>query len=74
MRGVSTEKPATSKLKTNGITVKKQAKTNGHAKSDYLDQEHLLSVLMIIKKGDFTSRLPDNRTGVTGKSMMPSTK
>ncbi|HEY0458564.1 MAG TPA: HAMP domain-containing protein [Pyrinomonadaceae bacterium] len=50
------------KAKTNG-----RVKSNGQAKSDYLDPKMLLSVLTAVKKGDFTSRMPTDEVGITGK-------
>ncbi len=64
----TTSKPGSNKTKTNGQPkTTSRVKTNGHEKSDYLDPKMILSVLTAVKKGDFTSRLPDDETGVTGK-------
>ncbi|MGC2236079.1 MAG: HAMP domain-containing protein [Pyrinomonadaceae bacterium] len=62
MRTATTGKTIAGKTKTNG-----RAKTNGHAKTDYLEPKMLLSVLTAVKKGDFTSRMPTDQTGMTGK-------
>src|SRR4051812_11597711 len=62
MSTVTTGKQGANRPKTNG-----RAKTNGHAKADYLDPTLLLSVLTSIKKGDFTSRMPTDEIGITGK-------
>ncbi|HVE56326.1 MAG TPA: HAMP domain-containing protein, partial [Pyrinomonadaceae bacterium] len=62
MNSATTSKPVSNKTKTNG-----RAKTNGHDKSDYLDPKMLLSVLTAVKKGDFTSRMPTDEIGITGK-------
>src|SRR5437016_1637010 len=35
--------------------------------SDYLDPSQLLRVLTAVKKGDFTTRMPVDKTGVAGK-------
>ena len=35
--------------------------------NDELDAKQLLRVLISVKKGDFTVRLPDDHTGVAGK-------
>ncbi len=73
MSAVSTNKSTVQKSKTNeqaaGENVKTNGnhKTNGHTKSDFLDPKQLLSVLTAVKKGDFSSRLPDNETGIAGK-------
>jgi HAMP domain-containing protein len=44
-----------------------KAAANGHAKTDYLDEKLLLSVLTAVKKGDFTNRMPDSEIGIAGK-------
>src|SRR5215207_7020870 len=64
----ATTSKSVSKTKTNGqAKTNGRVKTNGHEKSDYLDPKMLLSVLTAVKKGDFTSRLPDDEIGITGK-------
>lgn len=55
-------KTTADKSKTNG-----RVKANGQTKSDYLDPKLLLNVLTAVKKGDFTSRMPTDQIGVTGK-------
>nr|MDQ3322586.1 HAMP domain-containing protein [Acidobacteriota bacterium] len=67
MSVVSTKKAVIQKSKTNGQAANNRAKTNGHAESDYLDPKQLLNVLTAVKKGDFSSRLPDDASGITGK-------
>lgn len=67
MSVLTTNKPAANKIKTNGRATNGKAKTNGHTKSDYLDPKLLLTVLTAVKKGDFSSRMPNDQIGVTGK-------
>jgi methyl-accepting chemotaxis protein len=63
MSTATTGKSVSTKTKTNGQSkTNNRVKTNGHEKSDYLNPKMLLS-----KKGDFTSRLPDDEVGITGK-------
>jgi len=35
--------------------------------TDTLDPKQLLTVLLAVKKGDFTARMPEDRTGIAGK-------
>lgn len=37
------------------------------APTDVLDPKQLLNVLLAVRKGDFSARLPDDYTGVAGK-------
>jgi HAMP domain-containing protein/signal transduction histidine kinase/CheY-like chemotaxis protein len=64
---VSTNKTAGTKSKRNGQSSNGQTKSINSAKSDYLDPKMLLSVLTAVKKGDFSSRLPVDQSGLTGK-------
>ncbi|MGI8493981.1 MAG: HAMP domain-containing protein [Pyrinomonadaceae bacterium] len=58
-----------SRRTTNGraASTDNRAETNGNSKSDYLDPRLLLSVLTAVKKGDFSSRMPSDESGITGK-------
>jgi HAMP domain-containing protein/signal transduction histidine kinase/DNA-binding response OmpR family regulator len=67
MSTVSTRRASAGKTKTNGGAAASRAKSNGQVKSDYLDPKLLLSVLTAVKKGDFTSRMPTDETGIAGK-------
>jgi hypothetical protein len=67
MRSAVASNSVAKKSKTNGRTASTEAKTNGHAESDFLDPKLLLSVLTAVKKGDFSSRMPTDQTGITGK-------
>jgi HAMP domain-containing protein len=74
MSTATTDKSGSAKTKTNGqpktngrAKTNERVKTNGHDNSDYLDPKMLLSVLTAVKKGDFTTRLPDDEIGITGK-------
>src|SRR5215213_2034518 len=70
MSAVTTNKPVTNKSKTNGraaTAANGRAKANGHAKTDYLDQKLLLSVLTAVRNGDFTDRMPTRQSGISGK-------
>src|SRR5687768_10286027 len=40
---------------------------NGRGSRDRLDLDRLLTVLMAVKKGDLSARLPDNKVGTAGK-------
>ncbi|MDQ3490902.1 MAG: HAMP domain-containing protein, partial [Acidobacteriota bacterium] len=62
------EKP-TRKPKTASKTTKLngRAKSNGNSRRGSLDQKQLLSILTAVKRGDFSSRMPSNYTGVAGK-------
>ncbi|HSK71260.1 MAG TPA: HAMP domain-containing protein, partial [Pyrinomonadaceae bacterium] len=63
----TTRRSTNNKTKTNGRKTNERVKENGHGKTDYLDPKLLLSVLTAVKKGDFTSRMPTDQTGITGK-------
>src|SRR5688500_9961226 len=67
MSSAVANKSVAKKPKTNGRATSAKAKTNGHAESDYLDPKLLLNVLTAVKKGDFSSRMPTDQTGITGK-------
>src|SRR5687767_10339699 len=43
------------------------ASRNGRGSRDRLDLDRLLTVLMAVKKGDLSARLPDNKVGTAGK-------
>src|SRR5882724_5197281 len=42
-------------------------RNNSHLGGDQLDRKQLLAALMAFKRGDFSARLPDDWTGVSGK-------
>ena len=68
MSVMTREKPVADKRKTNGqAKTNGRAKTNGHAKSDDLDAKQLLNVLTALKKGDFSTRMPSDQIGLSGK-------
>ncbi|MDQ6787349.1 MAG: HAMP domain-containing protein [Acidobacteriota bacterium] len=74
MSATTTKKPAVGKSKTNnGHATNGQSKNNGHtknnghAKTDFLDPKQLLSILTAVRKGEFSNRMPNDQTGITGK-------
>src|SRR5688572_13723462 len=67
MSSAVASKSVAKKSKTNGRRTSTEAQTNGHSESDFLDPKLLLNVLTAVKKGDFTSRMPTDQTGITGK-------
>src|SRR2546430_7887596 len=42
-------------------------RNNSHLGGDQLDRKQLLAALTAFKRGDFSARLPDDWTGVSGK-------
>ncbi|MDQ3208179.1 MAG: hypothetical protein M3Q37_06185, partial [Gemmatimonadota bacterium] len=58
----------TEKSTGNGRTAKRRADSRlGVASSDILDAEQLLAVLIEVKRGNFSVRMPMSQTGVAGK-------
>jgi HAMP domain-containing protein/signal transduction histidine kinase/DNA-binding response OmpR family regulator len=53
------------KSKTNGRAANRVG--NGREKTENIDPKLLLSILTAVKKGDFSSRMPTDQVGVTGK-------
>jgi hypothetical protein len=66
MRVATEKKPVAGKTKTNG-RAGANGSANGHEKAEALDEKLLLNILTAVKKGDFSSRMPTDQIGVTGK-------
>jgi hypothetical protein len=67
MSVVTEKKTRPSKSKTNGRATANGRAANGHEKAETLDPKLLLNILTVVKKGDFSSRMPSDQIGVTGK-------
>src|SRR5215207_684064 len=61
-KAARTQRRATSK---NGT--QRRHKPNGHSGSDFLDPKQLLTVLMAVKNGDFSDRMPREHDGLSGR-------
>jgi methyl-accepting chemotaxis protein len=52
---------------TNGRSTRRSRSAKANAAPDTLDLDQLLSVLVAVRKGDFSVRMPASKTGLAGK-------